>query len=439
MTWENLERREILRALSSWPTVCQAVDEAGPLPASLSQPSVLGDVPGTLVIGEMHLSSCVDRASEAELQGQSVPDDAEEATVYGVAMGDLSQHLLKTRVRLKKLRVVVFHPGVLAASMQHALQSGDGIPDWLSDPRVELVLARSLAATLTPPFAVAPGSLTLAEDAALPLRDAVILALSEPYELRRHQEREPMLQASMVANASRMDRDGDVTELFGSGTGKRAVIAAGGPTLSLGMDWIRTQRDSIHLVAVSTALLPLQHAGLVPDVVVVIDPKPILIEHFQGLDLPQQAATRLVYTPAVQPKVLDLWPGPRFCAYLPQPRFSELRRRQPRGELYCGATVTHAAVDLAVKMGCTEVVLWGADFAYLDGRSHAAGAAQERGVPNLATATVVSADGKRLRSDLNLIGFLRDLEAYIARTPSVRFYLGSEQGAAIRGTKPLPS
>lgn len=428
--------------LARWPEVQRAVAQATPLETNAVFPpeaAGVGRAPkaGTLQVAGCHLTGQYDRAREAEVQAAAIAPEATRVAVYGFGLGDLPAQLLASHQALQHLAVHIFQPGLVVPALLFCQRQDPDALGWLADLRLGLSLARDAGVEVSRDYAIVPGSLSLAEDGALALRDAVYLACSENYERQRHRAREPMLQASMADNVARIEQDHDVATLFGSAAGARVVVAAGGPTLSEGLPWIKQQRADSCLLAVSTALLPLIQADIVPDIVIVVDPKPALQEHFIGLPLDAYRNTPLVYAPVVQPAVLEAWPGPRYGSYLTQDRYAELRQRLPRGELFCGATVTHAAVDLAVKLGPEEVVVWGADFAYLNGRSHAVGAAQERGVPDHANVSVVNGFGERCLSDLAMVGFLRDLERYIDTQPTVRFRVGSRHGAAVRGTVAL--
>lgn len=383
----------------------------------------------TFVIDGIHLTSRFDRRAEAELQAARVPLDAAGVTVYGVGLGDLPRVLLE-RETLERLRVVVLS----RASAQCAL---DLDRRWLDDPRVELVLARD-ERSLRTPFAAAPACLALADDDALAVRDAVLLELAHPYQARKHAEREPELAAALSQNRARVEKDGDVAALFGARAEAHAAIAAAGPTLSQEAWRLRASRPDL-VIAVTTALVTLQKERVRPDYVVVIDPKPSVLAHLDGVDLEALGEVPLVYAPIVDPRVLERWRGPRYAAYLDQPRYTPLRAEMPRGTLFCTGTVTHAAIDLAVRMGATDVVLYGVDFAYIDGRSHAEGASEERGAPRVTGSSVLDHRGARMPSDASFIGFMRDLEAYVATQERVRFRSASARSAKMRGVACEPT
>src|SRR6185503_4523690 len=96
----------------------------------------------------------------------------------------------------------------------------------------------------------------------------------------------------------------------------------------------------------------------------------------------------------------------------------------------------HPAVDLAVRLGARRIELFGADFALTGGRSHADGCAwQFRWELGASAAWVLDGHGQRVPSLPNLVGYLRDLERYIAAHPAVEFVSRARDGAAIRGAR----
>ena len=82
-----------------------------------------------------------------------------------------------------------------------------------------------------------------------------------------------------------------------------------------------------------------------------------------------------------------------------------------------------------------EIILLGADFAYVDGLTHVEGSShaktkiQENGTP-----WVLNSYGEKLATAQNLRGFLRDLESYIALWPHIKFINAGRKGARIEGT-----
>ena len=363
-----------------------------------------------LAIDGIQLASRFDPRGEAELQSRLVPADSKRATLYGFAQGELAR-LLLARAELERLRVVVLDPSVARASFEHCDQC-----DWLADPRVVLVRGGE-PDELELPFAASPGCLRLAADEAARLRDLVLLELATPHIRRRLRGHGAELAARSAENEQRFGGDGDVARLFGTRAGAAIRVAAAGPTLARHYERLRARER--FLIAVDAALRPLVAERVTPDVVVTQDAHRLGMERVFDVDPELLRATTLVWFPATPAAVLERWPGPRLAA---------------RGALFGSGSVVHPAIDLAVRMGAAEVELLGCDFSLCGGRSHVEGAAWSRTLDVGARPWVLDGHGRRVPSLPNLIGYLRDLERYIARHPRVRFVNASRDGAAIRGT-----
>ena len=376
----------------------------------------------------LQLSSAYDRRAEARLQAQRVPSFAHAATIYGLGLGDLVRELC-TRRELKSLRLVLFDPGVAKLGFALVDQS-----DWLEDPRLELALARD-EAKLERPFAAVPPALQLAEDAALVLRDEVGAALQAGFVAERWKQRLEVLESHIAANEDLVAAAGDVASVFGRAAGGRAIVVGPGPTLADHIELLQAHRKGAELVVISTALAPVLAADLVPDFVVMIDSHSI--QPFDPADaraVERLSTVPLVFVPEVQRATLEAWPGPRLAAYLARPRFAELAARHPRAELWTDGTVAHTAVDLAAKLGAQRIELFGLDFSYPGGASHAPGTPDYQAQHAIDQGrTVINGYGERVASDPNLISYLRDLEAFVKRHPSIAFTRAGQSAAALEG------
>jgi uncharacterized Rossmann fold enzyme len=349
--------------------------------------------------------------------------EATRVTVYDPAQGDLPRALLG-RPRLQALEVVLLAPAAFRATWDRVRHD-----DWLCDPRV--VLRRADPAERPQgAWVVSPAGLRLAEPRAFALRDQVALALAMPTHRRLAAQLDRDLERALADNAALLASAGDVAALFGTLPGGRAVVVASGPTLSHQLGWLRSVRGARTILAVHSAVHPLIGAGIIPDAVVAVDGQPVLAHHLTpppGADL---RAVPLVHAVSVHRDALEAWPGPRFAARLTLPRFDRLAT--PVGRLWCSGTVTHAACDLARQMGAAEITLVGADFSYPTGRSHASEAVAATGVDAAGRRLwVADGHGGQVRSDLNLIGYLRDLDDWFAANPGVRGVKRGRDGAAM--------
>jgi hypothetical protein len=411
------------RIAARWPQVARALEAA---------PAVVVERAGTpprLTVDGIQLASAYDAEAEATLQARSIEAVAREATVFGLGLGHLPRALL-ARPALERLRVVLLAPGADRAALEH--EAGGA---WLDDPRLTLALAWE-DETPRPPFAVVPSALALAAPAAFPLRDALVIGLNRAFSAAPWQAQQAELALRIDAHATAFAGDRDIATLFGSAVGQTVLVAGAGPTLASGLAWLAARRVRTPAIAATAALRPFAHAGLAPDVAVALDPSSDLLSHLEHLEPAWLAAIALAHAPIVTPELMGAWPGPRYVFHPERPLYDAISARAPRGRLYAEGTVAHPAVDLAVRMGASHVVLAGLDCAYVGGRTHAPGAPRDASVGEHRGARLALENGRGelVWSDMNLVGYLRATEAFIASHPEVRISVTSLDGARIRGT-----
>ncbi|MGE6177273.1 motility associated factor glycosyltransferase family protein [Aeromonas salmonicida] len=380
----------------------------------------------TLSIDGIQLTSRHDRVKEAELQAASLPEVA-VLHLYGTGLGDLPRALLG-RTGLKRLEVKIMNGALFALVLRLLDQQ-----DWLADSRVELMMAGDESEIRLPLFALPP-ELQLVEDAAARIRDRLVSEIELPFASARFDAEHPAVTRRLAENRELLTSDGDVASLFGLARGKHALIVASGPTLQTNMATLQaqlqTRRQDYLLISVDTALAFLLRHGIRPDIVVTID------DAIHGSRLPadQSAQTTLVYYPTVPTAALLAWQGPRKAAYSRSPMYQTLRQEIPKGTLHSGGSVIHPAVDLAVQMGCQQVILLGTDFAFPGELTHSGWADGALGpTASQALSWTLDGHGRRVKTNPNFSAYRTELERYIARHPEVHFWNSSREGAEIAG------
>ena len=410
-----------------WPDIGERLD-------TIEQPHQIEPLLETpepsLLVDNRHLTSCYNREQEAKIQAQHIAIDAPEVTVYGMALGDLPR-LLLTRQSLQQLNLILLSPAVTRAALEHFDQT-----DWLADPRVNVSLATA-EKNLRTPYCVAPMALRFADEQESQLRDLIRIDLNRASLDRYFKNVETVMAKQLAANQDLYLGDGDVASLFNSQPNSHIVVVAGGPTAHQQWSWLREQRDQLTIIAVNTALKPLQDAGIQADVAIIVDHVANAIEHITPLTPTTLQSMPLVYLPVVHRDVLTAWPGKRLVTWHQNPLFATLREQHPRGELWSSGTVTHDAVDLAIKMGASTVTFVGLDFSFVNNQSHTQGATLAQDVSlacQQGDVWVSNGLGKRTPSSAALVMYLRELERHIQRHPDVHFINTGRAGAQINGS-----
>jgi hypothetical protein len=394
--------------------------------AALSEQRVQG-VGSTLSIDGVQLTSRHDRLAEARLQAASLALDSAVLHIYGTGLGDL-QTLLLERPGLRQLHVYALNSALFALIL--------GLLDqrhWLDDPRVELSLAGEHGDIALPFFAL-PGEMVLADDFNARMRDRLLSETHLAFNNRHFAAEQPHLLQRLQETEAWVRKDPDVARLFDTLHGGEVLVIATGPSLEqhfVALQAIAQRAERPLIISVDTAYRPLRKHGIVPDLVVSVDQ--LISERY--LPPEDSQAVTLVYLPLVPADVLERWQGPRYAGYSASPLFEAMRARLPRGSLHTAGSVLHPAVDLAVKMGGRRITLFGADFAFPHGKTHAGWLDGELG-PSVNTARYWLHDGhgRRVKTQLNFRSYLMELERFIARHPHVEFFNTSRDGALIAGT-----
>ncbi len=218
--------------------------------------------------------------------------------------------------------------------------------------------------------------------------------------------------------------------LAGTARGRLGVVLAAGPSASASLEWIAATRNVAPLIAVDTALPMCERACVSIDYLASVDPHAASAVHLQR---GTTGVGALAFQPYASPAVVAA--------------FSERVLALPAGDLLCDAvaertglprlpvagTVLLYALQLAAQLGCDPIIVVGADFAHVGGRSHAEGTAT-----SVATSpsgiTALTRHNREVASSTSLLRFRSDIERHIANT-SAHHIAVDGGGAAIAGTR----
>ncbi len=163
-------------------------------------------------------------------------------------------------------------------------------------------------------------------------------------------------------------------------SGKTAVVLGGGPSLDEILPWLKEHRDEVVILAVSRISRRLQQVGLLPHLVVSVDPNWVsfrVSKEVFNYDPPPI----LVHTNHANQIMIASWCGPKLYLGERYPWRSSLEKDNFD---IVGPTVTNVALDLALRMGAQQVILAGFDLCFSkEGLSHAQGSEEREAGPRL--------------------------------------------------------
>lgn len=240
----------------------------------------------------------------------------------------------------------------------------------------------------------------------------------------------PRLRANLRDNVEALARATSLSGWRDAAKGRPGFVLAAGPSARAALPWLGDARKLGPLIAVDTALPLCRGTGLPIDCLVSVDPHPTSSVHLQeGCDGVGVLATQPFCTPAIvssfATRVLALPAGDKLCdrgaAELELP------------SLPVAGTVLLYALQIAAVLGCDPIFVAGADFAYVDGLSHARGTATSKPAPRTGLV-VPDRHGRMVPSSTTLVRFKGDVEQHVAAS-TTRHVVVDGGGAAIAGVR----
>jgi hypothetical protein len=433
-----------------FPALAEEIRTAGPSPSLEISPSRSGK-PSAVLDGR-RLHSAYDPSVEAARLVAALPD-SDTCVFYGFGLAYLPEAYLGAAPG--RLAVVV-EPDI--ALMKGAL-SARALGALLSDERLSLVVAappESLVHVLDELGSRDIASLALAGETA---RESDYFSACEELS-RRFSEKSKINENTLkrfgglwVRNLARNWEKAaglpGLAPLSGALSGLPALILAAGPSLDAILPLLPGLARRMVVIAVDTAALAAQDAGVAPDFVLLVDPQYWNSRHLDGVD-PRRSV--LVAESAAHPSALRKpWRAAFLCSSLfPLGQFME-ERLGDRGRLGAGGSVSTTAWDFARVAGASPLYFAGLDLGYPGKATHAANSLFERrslhDAKRLATAETASLSailsagpclvqdnsGGKVLTDKRMLLYLWWFESRMARHPELPTYTLSPGGAAIPG------
>lgn len=195
---------------------------------------------------------------------------------------------------------------------------------------------------------------------------------------------------------------------------KTAVILGGGPSLHETLPWVRENRKDLLVMAVSRISGSLLQENIKPDIIVAVDPMPIILGVSREVFEFQDSAL-LINEYHLSSNLLSGWAGKK--AYIgkryPWPTPLEPENLPPT----VGYTVTNTAATLAIEAGVEQIVLGGVDFCFSqEGYTHANGSAEHSlgSQPLYGNKRVLTNSGKMANTDFQFMASANALSAMAA-------------------------
>ncbi|HUJ89650.1 MAG TPA: 6-hydroxymethylpterin diphosphokinase MptE-like protein [Syntrophorhabdales bacterium] len=147
--------------------------------------------------------------------------------------------------------------------------------------------------------------------------------------------------------------------------GRPAIVVAAGPSLERNVHLLKQAKSRALIVAVDAALPTLVLAGILPDVLVAIDPKSENVGMFR--DNPHLKEIPFVCLAQYTPEIVKIYPGPLFVNMTEGNIVYQWLRGhwEEKGCIACfGGSVSHLGFAVAEFMGASTICLTGLDLSF---------------------------------------------------------------------------
>ncbi len=244
----------------------------------------------------------------------------------------------------------------------------------------------------------------------------------------------------------------DVSALDGLAGGQALVLIGAGPSLDRLLPELKKHRERAWYVALDTALRPLVNAGIVPDIVMSIDPT--LLNGRHVFNIPVRERPWLIAEPSIDPRGMNAFAGRTFVCKIgradPWPWLESLGVAPTKLKVW-GSVLT-ASCDLFTRMNAARVIFAGMDLSFTNNQPYCRGTSFEEdwqlqqrrdGLPSLeavwetriAEVAVEDADtqGKAVRTAPQMVAFRNWVRNVVASTKGRRFINASGPATILHG------
>lgn len=223
-------------------------------------------------------------------------------------------------------------------------------------------------------------------------------------------------------------------------SGMTMILAAGGPSLDDDMDTLKEislnkekYKEKIFIVSVGKVAKKLIDNGVIPDYIVMTDPKEGTIWQIKGIE---KCGVPLITLSTTASNVIESYKGKHYMAF--QEGFDkaeEYAKKKGYSLFNTGGSVATFAIDMGIRMHCERVICVGMDMAYTKNRTHASGIGHEINDTG-SLRQVKGVDGSMVYTGKTLDMYRKWIEERICKEKDMVF-INASKGARIEGMKEM--
>lgn len=208
---------------------------------------------------------------------------------------------------------------------------------------------------------------------------------------------------------------------------KGFIIVSAGPSLDYSIEDIKKIKNEYTIITVGTATKTLLSNNIKPNIIVIIDGNELVKNQLHGID---EVDIPLCFLSTASRWAVKEYDGSKYIFF---------NDDNSKFEINTGKTVAVAAMDIAIKLGANEILMFGQDLAFLNGRTHIKDFENIYDKENVIVyerenPKVKSVNGKLLDTKQGYIYFKEQIENLINKNKDIRF-INFSGGAFINGAK----
>jgi hypothetical protein len=240
----------------------------------------------------------------------------------------------------------------------------------------------------------------------------------------------PRMIENLQRNVEHIARAASLEAVRGLARGFPGFVVAAGPSARAALGFLRTAGRLGPVVAVDTIWPLFATAGLEVDCLATVDPHRESLDHLRG---GTRGIDVLAFQPYAMPDLVEA--SPRRMVALPagDRLFDACAAELGFPRVQVVGTVLLYALQVAEMMGCSPIVVLGADLAHVGGLTHARGSARAR-VRIASGATVLDARGEPVPTSRMLLRFHAAIEQHVAGSKTPHWFVDGG-GARISGAR----
>ena len=228
--------------------------------------------------------------------------------------------------------------------------------------------------------------------------------------------------------------------LKGLFAGKTAVVVGAGPSLEADIPVLRELKRHALIIAAGSSIQSLLHYGIEPHLIVFIDGGEVNLKVYGN---PAIRDIPLLFAPMAQRRVIESRDKRNTIHFYLQEDFATqylmgVDENDPCFEVM--PSVTGNAIDAAIYLGCTEIVLAGQDLSYPESRVYAPGVShfsqeEQQQIIKDANYTLENISGGLNPATHGMVVTLASIEGLLSKYPDIAFTNTTRYGAKINFTR----